>query len=238
MVAEEPKPSKPRKRRLPCSRGEDARCERRRRVHGRPSGTSARCAGPSLRPAGAMAPRNTTQYLMELVYRDLSRGSARWWDTPRGVSELSGQSNGASAQAERLYPGVYSSPRSDDEMMDFQRRDFEAPRADSVRAQGKLVALRHSCPRGLSPARSRDRQTFKKAIRDMNARPPEGDDGKSAVISDRAVAVFPLAGQPRGVHEMNTNPLRGRVSVCSESRSMSTDGQTEGAPPCSGRIDS
>ncbi|KAL7828220.1 hypothetical protein AOLI_G00313720 [Acnodon oligacanthus] len=67
-------------------------------------------------PSGAMAPRNTTQYLMELVYSDLSA---------RGEFDFSAV-NRAPGREEPFSPhSVYSSLYSEEETMDFQQRDFE-----------------------------------------------------------------------------------------------------------------
>ncbi|KAL7882448.1 hypothetical protein SRHO_G00001060 [Serrasalmus rhombeus] len=77
------------------------------------------CGGQPGLPSGAMAPRNTTQYLMELVYSDLSE---------RGEFDFSNLSNvnRTPSREEPFSPhSVYSSLYSDDETMDFQQRDFE-----------------------------------------------------------------------------------------------------------------
>lgn len=64
-------------------------------------------------PSGAMAPRNTTQYLMELVYSELD------------VTPLSSRKNKYSPpQHEHTYS--YTSVYSDEDTMDFQHRDFES----------------------------------------------------------------------------------------------------------------
>ncbi|KAI4905539.1 hypothetical protein NFI96_009912, partial [Prochilodus magdalenae] len=66
-------------------------------------------------PAGAMAPGNTTQYLMELAYRDLENDI-----------DFSNPSNLAPGREEHFSPrSGYSSLFSDDDSMDFQQRDFE-----------------------------------------------------------------------------------------------------------------
>ncbi|GAA6084203.1 uncharacterized protein LOC103022110 [Tachysurus ichikawai] len=53
-------------------------------------------------PAGAMAPTNTTQYLMELVYSDLNITASP-----------------------HAHTYSYTSAYTDQDTMDFQRRDFE-----------------------------------------------------------------------------------------------------------------
>lgn len=74
-------------------------------------------------PSGAMAPRNTTQYLMELVYSDQVNTSAQKClnDIERSSADLSRQRNPAHTEDEHFYTSLYS----DDETMDFQQRDFE-----------------------------------------------------------------------------------------------------------------
>lgn len=63
--------------------------------------------------SGAMAPRNTTQYLMELVYSDLNI-----------TAPSSRQSNDCLPDHKHTYS--YTSPHSDEDTMDFQHRDFES----------------------------------------------------------------------------------------------------------------
>lgn len=62
--------------------------------------------------SGAMAPRNTTQYLMELVYNDLN------------IAEPSSKQSNYSPQHKHAYS--YTSPYTDEDTMDFQHRDFES----------------------------------------------------------------------------------------------------------------
>lgn len=64
-------------------------------------------------PSGAMAPRNTTQYLMEQVYSDLN------------ITALSPKlSNCLPSQHEQTYS--YNSRYTNEDTLDFQHRDFES----------------------------------------------------------------------------------------------------------------
>lgn len=63
--------------------------------------------------SGAMAPRNTTQYLMELVYSDLNI-----------TTPSSRHTNTQSPHQHYTYS--YTSPSIDEDTMDFQHRDFES----------------------------------------------------------------------------------------------------------------
>lgn len=63
-------------------------------------------------PSGAMAPRNTTQYLMELVYSELNASE------PSYFSSFSKRSNYSPSRHEHTY--------SYEDTMDFQHRDFES----------------------------------------------------------------------------------------------------------------
>ncbi|RXN17734.1 hypothetical protein ROHU_026581 [Labeo rohita] len=64
-------------------------------------------------PSVAMAPRNTTQYLMDLVYAEQSDVSMEAFDVSRDFSMYSNE-------------GVFSTSDSDyDRSLEFQQRDFE-----------------------------------------------------------------------------------------------------------------
>ncbi|KAB5541939.1 hypothetical protein PHYPO_G00085720 [Pangasianodon hypophthalmus] len=64
-------------------------------------------------PEGAMAPRNTTQYLMELVYSDMNI-----------TAPSSRRRNCLPPQHEHIYS--YTSLYTHEDTMDFQHRDFES----------------------------------------------------------------------------------------------------------------
>ncbi|TST22564.1 hypothetical protein Baya_12695 [Bagarius yarrelli] len=63
-------------------------------------------------PSGAMAPRNTTQYLMELAYSELN------------ITAPSSKKNCPPPQHENT--NSYTSVFTDEDNMDFQHRDFES----------------------------------------------------------------------------------------------------------------
>lgn len=82
----------------------------RRRCHTLVSGKQQKLAHAL--PSGAMAPRNTTQYLMELVYSELNASE------PPYFSSSSRRSNYSPSRHEHTY--------SYEDTMDFQHRDFES----------------------------------------------------------------------------------------------------------------
>ncbi|KAG9280183.1 hypothetical protein AMEX_G2863 [Astyanax mexicanus] len=68
-------------------------------------------------PCGAMAPRNTTQYLMDQAYSDPVNIS-----TQQLLNDFERKSADVSRTEDEHF---YSSLYSDEETMDFQQRDFE-----------------------------------------------------------------------------------------------------------------
>ncbi|XP_066579757.1 coiled-coil domain-containing glutamate-rich protein 1 [Amia ocellicauda] len=111
-----------------------ARCRHAsRRPFSRPS---ARLYGSSLalrpvetchgRPAGTMAPKNTTQYLMNIVYRDLVRDSAREVESLNcrkdGGIDLSRHPQSEQIAGRTVPPQSEYEPGSTE---DFLQRDFE-----------------------------------------------------------------------------------------------------------------
>lgn len=68
---------------------------------------------PDALPSGAMAPRNTTQYLMELVYNELNITA------PSSKKDIC-------PPPQHEHTNSYTSVFTDDETMDFQHRDFDS----------------------------------------------------------------------------------------------------------------
>lgn len=80
-------------------------------------GDAARC------PPGAMAPPNTTQYLMDMAYRDMSVNDQ--WSVELNLFPFDFSRQSDARTDGHFNPNIYSSLYTDEETMAFQHRDFE-----------------------------------------------------------------------------------------------------------------